>query len=110
MRRGRGPRVFFWLATALVAWALMLGEYTPLSRLLYNIPLVNLFRRPARHVFEWAFAVAVLSAYGWDSLSAWRARQQGQSPRLGLAISLITLMLAAIVGVVWWAQLDIAPF
>jgi hypothetical protein len=108
--RRRDARVFFWLATALIAWALMLGEYTPLSRLLYHVPLVNLFRRPARHVFEWAFAVAVLSAYGWDALSAWGARQPVRSPRLTLAMSLTTLVLAALVGAVWWAQLDAAPF
>jgi hypothetical protein len=110
IRRRHDPRVFFWLATALVAWALMLGEYTPLSKLLYNIPLVNLFRRPARHMFEWAFAVSVLSAYGWDALSAWRARQPVHSTRRKLMISLTTLILAALAGAVWWAQVNPAPF
>jgi hypothetical protein len=110
MRRGRDARVIFWLATALAAWALMLGDYTPLNRLLYNVPLVNLFRRPARHMFEWSFAVSVLSAYGWDALAAWHARRTVQSPRLKFNISLITLMLAALSGLIWWAQLAPAPF
>lgn len=108
--RRRDARACFWLATALVAWALMLGEYTPLSRLLYNVPLVNLFRRPARHVFEWAFAVAILSAYGWDALSAWCARQPVRGPRFERNLSLTALIIAALVGVVWWAQLSPAPF
>jgi hypothetical protein len=110
MRRRRDPRIFFWLATALVAWALMLGEYTPLSRLLYNVPLVNLFRSPVRHVFEWAFAVAVLSAYGWDALSARYASRPVQGPRLKLYMSLTALILAALVGAVWWARVSPAPF
>jgi hypothetical protein len=110
IRRRRDARVFYWLATAVVAWALMLGDYTPLSRLLYHVPLVNLFRSPVRHVFEWSFAVAILSAYGWDALSAWSARRPVQSPRRKLAISLTTLVLATLVGAVWWTRLSPAHF
>lgn len=110
LRRRRDARVFFWAAVALIAWALMLGDYTPFSRLLYNVPLVNLFRRPARHVFEWSFAVAVLSAYGWDALSAWHARRTVGSQQFKLALSLTTLILAALVGVAWRAQLAPATF
>jgi hypothetical protein len=110
MRWRRDARVFFWLATAVVAWALMLGDYTPLSRLLYHVPLVNLFRSPVRHVFEWSFAVAILSAYGWDALSAWSARRPVQSPRRKLVISLTTLVLAALLGAVWWTRLSPAHF
>ena len=108
--RRRDVRVFYWLAIALVACALMLGDYTPLNRLLYHVPLVNMFRAPARHVFEWSFAVAVLSAYGWDALSSWRARQPVVSPRRKLVVSLAMLVLAAIVGAVWRARLSPAHF
>ena len=83
-RRGgrRDARVIFWLAVALVAWLLMLGEGTPLYRLVYHVPVINRFRVPARHSFEWTFAVSVLAAYGWDALLARaRAAARGLSPR-----------------------------
>ena len=66
----RDPRVWFWLLVAVAAVALMLGKHTPLYLGLYQVPVFNLFRVPARHAFEWTFAVSILSAYGWDALSA----------------------------------------
>jgi len=63
-------RVFFWLGLAILAFLLLLGDRTPLYRLAYHIPLINLFRIPWRHAFEWTFAVAMLSAYGWDAAAA----------------------------------------
>jgi hypothetical protein len=60
----RDRRVLFWGATAAVSILLMLGGNTPVFRLLYHIPVFNLFRVPARHAFEWTFAVSALGAYG----------------------------------------------
>ncbi|MGH9944606.1 MAG: hypothetical protein ACRD9R_19845 [Pyrinomonadaceae bacterium] len=79
----RDPRILFWLVLAVVASVLMLGANTPLYRLVYRIPLFNLFRVPARHCFEWMFAISILSAYGWDALGVaasrvWGARQKVQ--------------------------------
>ena len=66
----RDPRILFWAVLAVIASVLLLGNNTPVYRILYYIPFLNLFRVPARHVIEWSFAVAVLSAYGWDALKA----------------------------------------
>jgi hypothetical protein len=53
----------------------MLGDATPLGRLVFHTPVLNLFRRPSRHAFEWTFALSVLAAYGWDAVGAFaRAR------------------------------------
>ena len=87
LRRGRGPRrdtrVFFWLLVAALAWVLMLGENTPLYRLVYHVPVINRFRVPSRHSFEWSFALSALAAYGWDALaSRARARRRGLAPAL----------------------------
>ncbi|HKQ77429.1 MAG TPA: YfhO family protein [Blastocatellia bacterium] len=60
-------RVFFWLGLAVLAFLLLLGDRTPLYRLAYHVPFINLFRIPWRHAFEWTFAIAILSAYGWDA-------------------------------------------
>jgi hypothetical protein len=64
--RGRDPRVTFWAVAAAVAVLLMLGGSTPLGRLIFRVPLLNLFRYPSRHAFEWTFSLSVLAAYGWD--------------------------------------------
>ena len=66
----RDVRIFYWLAVAIAAWILMLGPNTPVHRGLYYVPFINRFRAPARHAFEWTFALAVLSAYGWDAAGA----------------------------------------
>jgi len=60
-------RVFFWLGLAVLAFLLLLGDGTPLYRLAYQVPIINLFRIPWRHAFEWTFAIAILSAYGWGA-------------------------------------------
>jgi len=62
-------RIIFWLGVAVLAFLLMMGGHTPLYRVAYHIPVFNLFRIPWRHAFEWTFAVAILSAYGWDAAS-----------------------------------------
>jgi hypothetical protein len=46
LRRLRLPRVAFWALVAVLASLLMLGDATPLSRLIYRVPVLNLFRRP----------------------------------------------------------------
>src|SRR5215510_406854 len=64
----RDARVFFWFAVAIVSFVAMMGEFTPFYRIVYYIPVLNLFRVPSRHTAEWTFAIGVLAAYGWDSL------------------------------------------
>ncbi|NOT61372.1 MAG: hypothetical protein HOP19_14235, partial [Acidobacteria bacterium] len=74
LRQARQPRVAFWLIVALLGLLLMLGNATPLYRVLYVIPVVNLFRNAWRHAFEWTFAVSLLAAFGFDWLSSrWHA-------------------------------------
>ncbi|MEK7830415.1 MAG: hypothetical protein AAB401_04970, partial [Acidobacteriota bacterium] len=68
-------RIFFWLGLALLAWLLMLGDHTPLSRWSFQIPVYNRFRLPWRHTFEWSLAVSVLAAFGFDALKKLFARK-----------------------------------
>ncbi len=67
-------RTFFWLAVATFGLLLMMGDHTPLYRLAYRVPLLNLFRIPWRHAYEWTLAVSVLSAFGWDAAANLTAR------------------------------------
>ncbi|MCA1850758.1 MAG: hypothetical protein LC672_06845, partial [Acidobacteria bacterium] len=100
----RDVRVLFWLATAAVAVALMLGAHTPLYRVVYHIPVLNRFRVPARHALEWSFAISVLAAYGWDALAAVVAnrRESAANSRLTLVLGLLVVLLACVISVCWW--------
>jgi Bacterial membrane protein YfhO len=101
-------RVLFWAALAAVAFLLMLGDATPLARWLHRVPLLGQMRRPSRHAFEWTFAVAVLSAYGLDSLCVWarlrlsRLRELARA-RLG-GPALAALAAALIFACAWLAE------
>ncbi|MCU1264973.1 MAG: hypothetical protein JWM21_1291 [Acidobacteria bacterium] len=106
---GRSPRdlrIIFWLVVAVLAWIFILGPNTPLYRYIYLIPILNKFRVPSRHAFEWTFAVAVLSAYGWDIISDyWAARAKNSAAHLQkirLLGGWLALALAVVVALVWW--------
>jgi hypothetical protein len=116
-------RVYFWAAVALVSVPLMLGDATPLYRVLHHVPVFNLFRRPSRHVFEWTFALSVLAAYGWDALDALNsggrdgrdaggrdARDNGWRRFAAPAAAAATLLIAAALGVVWWQATSHLPY
>ncbi|MCA1630739.1 MAG: YfhO family protein [Acidobacteria bacterium] len=102
--RGRDARVTFWAAIIVAAVVLMLGGSTPLGRLLFRVPLLNLFRYPSRHAFEWGFALSVLAAYGWDGARASFERATLKSERhvSDVVIALTCLVAVACVGFFWW--------
>lgn len=64
----RDRQVYFWAIVALAAFLLALGDSTPLYRLMYRVPLYNMFRVPARNWLEFSFAIAILMAYATDAL------------------------------------------
>lgn len=72
-------RAWFWLLVAALGLLLMMGDHTPLYRLAYRIPAVNLFRIPWRHAFEWTLGVSMLAAFGWDAVAGLFARAQNDS-------------------------------
>ncbi|MGH9769642.1 MAG: YfhO family protein, partial [Blastocatellia bacterium] len=97
--------VLFWTGVAAAAFVLMLGGSTPLYRLLYRIPILNQFRAPSRHAYEWSFAISALAAYGWDGLkAAWRpSSPMWQSLRFRSfpIASTALLIFAGMIGIAW---------
>ena len=59
---------FFFAGLALVALALALGRWNPIYMLLVRLPVLNLFRVPARYLYWFSFAAAVLAGMGLDGL------------------------------------------
>lgn len=96
--RWRAGVIRFWLVLGLCALFLTLGENLPLGlhRVLYRIPIHNLFRASYRHYFEWNFALGILAGYGWQSLSQlpWKQTRRAvflSAAWLGLAVGLTAL-------------------
>lgn len=97
----RRPVIWFWAGVAAVAVLLALGEASPLTRLTYQLPAVNKFRAPARHLFAFAFAVSVLAGVGVGAI-----RQQTASRQLvrrvivcaALALALCLVMMKLFAG------------
>ena len=70
VHRWREPRVALLVLAALVAILLALGPATPLFSLAHTaVPGVGLFRVPARWLLIAVFALALLAAYGIDTLA-----------------------------------------
>jgi hypothetical protein len=80
---------------------LSFGAHLGASQILYHIPVLNNFRRPARFLILFAFAMAALSGHGFQR---WLGRPQGKGdkeatgPRLAGGFALAALALAAGMG------------
>jgi hypothetical protein len=91
------------LVIAGLALVLALGEYTPLNRLMFQVPIYNGFRAHARNLFEFDFVLAVLAGAGLHRLvtAQGAARQRLTRWAWGLAAALVVLG-AAIPAVLAW--------
>ena len=96
----RYSRAAFWLVVAVVSVILMAGSNTPVFRLLYEVPILNKFRGPSRHSFEWTLALSILAAFGWDA-AAFRLRRPVANQKRVRTAAISIIVLAAIVALVW---------
>ncbi len=84
--RARRPAAIALWSAALLALLWALGEYSPLFEpLAARLPLVSWFRVPARALFVVAICLALLGAYGLDSLLREPLRAPGKLAALGAA-------------------------
>jgi hypothetical protein len=67
----RDARTTFWVVVVFGGVFLALGRFAPFgfNHLVYHVPLLNLFRVPARHLMEGEFALAVLAGRGLTALA-----------------------------------------
>ena len=75
----RDRKTLFWTGAALFCLALALGRSWPfrLYHIIYHVPILNLFRVPARHLMEVDFALAVLAGRGLTFLPNVRPSRRG---------------------------------
>jgi hypothetical protein len=78
--------VRFWGTVAFLTFVLALGgSIEPLHRLMYHVPLYNLFRGSVRHLVEFNLAVSVLSAFGVSFILDGKKAKEGMVALLVLA-------------------------
>jgi hypothetical protein len=67
----RDARTKFWTVVIFAGTLLALGRFAPFGfyKLIYHVPILNLFRVPARHLMEVEFALAVLAGRGLTAIS-----------------------------------------
>jgi len=96
-RRASGDRWFF-LGLAIAGLMLGLGRWNPLYAYLRYVPILNLFRVPARYLYWSSFALALLSGMGLDILRGMAGRQTTRRGAILLAIAALSCALAAAVA------------
>lgn len=96
----RDARNAFWAAAAVVCLTLALGDNAPLRlyKLIYHVPVLNLFRVPARHLMEAEFALAVLAGRGLTALCEVRGQRRALrlAGAIGASIFLMTLVVVTL--------------
>jgi hypothetical protein len=94
-------RTKFWAGAGLCCLVLAFGRGAPLYlyRLIYYVPILNLFRVPARHLMEVHFTVAVLAGRGLTTLAALRGSKAVMRRVLIVAGSMLLL---TVLVVTWW--------
>jgi len=93
--RQAGPHsTGFWGTTVLIALLLAFGRWNPLYPYLARVPILNLFRVPARFLHLFAFACSVLAAIGLQGLADFTKK----ADHSGIAGAAVTGALLATIG------------
>jgi hypothetical protein len=94
-------RTKFWAFVVVVCLALAFGRFLPLNlyKLVYYVPVLNLFRVPARHLMEVEFALAVLAGRGLTAIAASRANAKTLR---AVVIAGGLVFLLTCLAVSWW--------
>lgn len=96
-------RTKFWAVLSVVCLALAIGRFLPLNiyKLVYYIPVLNLFRVPARHLMEVEFALAVLAGRGLTAIAARSQSERAKVLRVVAAAGGLVFLFTCLT-VSWW--------
>lgn len=99
----RDARTKFWATVLVVCLLLAFGRFLPFHAyaLVYYLPVLNLFRVPARHLMEVEFAFAVLAGRGITVIAAYRNRTDTALRKTIMIVATAVFVLACLT-VTWW--------
>ena len=95
--RRRNTLIWFWYGVVAISLIFALGNTTPLMKLLFEVPVLNSFRAPARSVMLFVFAIAVLAAFGIKELE----RKDYWQIRLRFAVKVIGIIFIVGLFIAW---------
>jgi len=85
----RNNRVRFWTACLFISVLFAFGKHTPLFLLVYKIvPFLKAFRFPEKFMFVFAYAMAFLSAFGFDFI----LERKASAKKMIIAILAVLIM------------------
>jgi len=96
-RRLGSREIRFFAAVFGVALIYALGHYTPIFRVLFELPGVSLYRRPADAVFLSGFALAAMGGYLVHRLLADGPPQISRAAAAGVALFAVALVAAGLI-------------
>jgi hypothetical protein len=94
----REVRIFSVAIALLFLYAL--GSYTPFLRLIFNLPGVDIFRRPADATFPLGALIALVAGYGLHRFIAGTA--PAQRWQRSVEVTVIAVLFLTCVLVAWW--------
>ena len=96
----RDARTIFWAAVIPIGLLLALGRYAPLNfyKAIYLVPVLNLFRVPARHLMEVEFAFAILAGRGLTALQLAPDRKRAMR-HVVVAVAIVFVLTCVVVTV-----------
>lgn len=97
--RGEHRATSFWVVLVLLALLLAFGRWNPLYRYLTYVPILNLFRVPARFLYFFAYGCSVLAAIGLEKLGARARSGKPSAPSDYATLGLFVVALGAAVTV-----------
>ncbi len=92
---------WFWGVLGAIGVVLAFGRWNPLYGLLHHVPVLNLFRVPARYLYWTSLALAILSAMGLDDA----LRLPRRAPLRGVSGAMPALALAGALGIGSWVAI-----
>ncbi|MEI7905108.1 MAG: YfhO family protein, partial [Candidatus Firestonebacteria bacterium] len=101
--RFREKAVLFFVLLSVFILLMAFGGFTPIYKLLYQIPIINGFRNPSRWLAYFAFSMITLSAYGLDLLAGLVTGKQGVQEQKGRKA--FYALLAALAGLSFFVYL-----
>ncbi len=103
----RERRVFFFLFVALFSLWMAQGDQNVFYRGMRYLPILNLFRVPARFFFPYSFSVAILAAITLDYFIR-RAPAASVLTRAQIvALAGLALLVAFVIGILPWTPLSV---